>query len=470
MPIRKYPDLPVLLIDDEDAVLSAESRVLQSAGINNLLACSDAREVMPLLEKLRVEVVLLDIAMPHITGDLLLQQIRELYPETPVIIVTASDDIEVAVRCMKAGAFDYMVKAVEPSRLISGIRRAVEMRQLSRDYDSLRSRLLADEIQHPEAFARIVTRNRRMHGIFVFIESIAPTAETLLVTGETGSGKELIAEAVHQVSGRRGSLVKVNAAGLDDAMFSDTLFGHTRGAYTGAEEVRKGLLQQAEQGTLFLDEIGDLSAASQIKLLRLLETHEYYPLGSDLVRSTSARFVIATNRNLVELVEEERFRKDLYYRLQTHEIKLPPLRERREDIPLLLDRFLDEASEALEKKKLSVPAELLILLENYAFPGNVRELRSMVFGAVSRQKEKMLSLQPFRETMGITGEKIQPAVPGEPLVFPARLPTLREAGEMLIEEALARAKGNQAIAAGLLGITPQALSKRLIRKRRAGQQ
>ncbi len=470
MPVRKYPDLPVLLIDDEVSVLSGESRILQSSGINNLLTCSDSREVMPLLEKVQVEVILLDIAMPYITGDLLLQQIRELYPETPVIIVTASGDIEVAVRCMKAGAFDYMVKAVEPSRLVSGIRRAVEMRQLSRDYDNLRTRLLADEIQRPEAFARIVTRNRRMHGIFVFIESIAPTAETLLITGETGTGKELFTGAVHQVSGRQGSLVTVNAAGLDDAMFSDTLFGHTKGAYTGAEEARKGLLQQAEQGTLFLDEIGDLSAASQIKLLRLLETHEYYPLGSDLVRSTSARFVIATNRNLVELVEAERFRKDLYYRLQTHELKLPPLRERREDIPLLLDHFLDEASEVLKKKKLSVPAELLLLLENYEFPGNVRELRSMVFGAMSRQKAKMLSLQPFRESMGITGEKIQPAVPGESLTFPARLPTLKETAEKLIEEALSRAKGNQAIAAGLLGITPQALSKRLIRKRRPGQE
>jgi len=462
---QDYPQLPVLLVDDEEAVLSSEAKVLRSAGITNIITCSDPREVMPLLDTKGVEAVLVDIAMPHISGDVLLHKIHEVHPQIPIIVVTASGDIDVAVRCMKAGAFDYMVKTVEPNRLISGVRRAIEIRRLNRNYSNLRERFLADEIQNPEAFSRIVTRSRRLQGIFAFVEAVAPSAETVLLTGETGTGKELVAEAVHAVSRRTGALVKVNVAGLDDTMFSDTLFGHIKGAYTGAEGERKGLVQQAEEGTLFLDEIGDLSPASQIKLLRLLETHEYYPLGSDIVRMTTARFVVATYCDLVELVENGHFRKDLYYRLQTHEIRVPALRDHKEDLPLLLDQFLEEASTALSKKKLAVPAELLTLLETYEFPGNVRELRSMVFSAVSRQKEKMLSLQPFREAMGIVGEKPRVPVAGEPLSFPSRLPTLKQATDLLVEEALSRSKGNQAIAAGLLGVTPQALSKRLSRKR-----
>ena len=464
MQVRSYPELPLFLVDDEEFVLSSESKVLMGVGINNLQTCQDPREVMPLLEQREAEAVLLDIAMPHISGDALLNEIHELYPQIPVIIVTASGDIESAVRCMKAGAFDYMVKAVEPSRLISGVQRAIELREISRRYTNLRKRMMADEVHCPEAFESIVTQNQRMKTIFVFIESIAPTAETVLIRGETGTGKELIAEAIHTASNRKGQLVKVNSAGLDDSMFADTLFGHAKGAFTGAEEKRKGLVQQAEGGTLLLDEIGDLSPSCQIKILRLIEAHEYFALGSDLVRSTDARFLLATNRNLEEAVSAGQFRKDLYFRLQTHEIQIPPLRERRDDLPLLLEHFLDQACQNLSKNKLAVPPELLTLLETYDFPGNARELRSMVFNAVSRQREKMLSLKPFREAMGHVGTKSLPSVDTEALDFPEKLPTIKEVTAQLIEEAVHRAKGNQAIAAGLLGISPQALSKRLSRK------
>jgi DNA-binding NtrC family response regulator len=460
------PDLPVLLVDDEETVLSSMSRILKAAGIERLLTCADPRNVMGILEGTEIEVVLLDLAMPHIRGDALLRQIRERFPQIAVIIVTASDDVDVAVRCMREGAFDYMVKTVEPSRLTSGVRRAIDMRRLTRQYSTLRQNILSDTVDHPDAFQRIVTRNSRLRAIFRFIESIAPTAETVLITGETGTGKELFAEAIHAASGRRGDLVRVNSAGLDDTVFADTLFGHARGAFTGADAIRKGLVQQADRGTLFLDEIGDLSAPSQIKLLRLVESFEYYPLGSDLPRVTSARFVIGTNRDLPSLVASGQFRRDLYYRLQTHEIRIPPLRERRDDLPLLLDRFLEEAARQLGKKRLAVPPELLTLLETYDFPGNVRELRSMVFSAVTRQRERMLSLETFREAMGRTELDLSPPAAGGDLAFPDRLPTLKQVTARLIEEALVRSKGNQAIASGLLGISPQALSKRLGRRTR----
>jgi DNA-binding NtrC family response regulator len=460
------PELPVFLVDDEETILSSTARVLRTAGIDNIATCQDPREAISMIDQHGAEVVLLDLAMPHITGEELLGLIQQHHPEIPVIIVTASGDIETAVRCMQMGAFDYMIKAVEPARLVSGVKRAIDLHSLSRRYSALKKNILDDEIVNPNFFESIITVNHRMQAIFRFVEAIAPSDETILVTGETGTGKELLAEAIHTASRRKGALIKVNTAGLDDTMFADTLFGHTKGAYTGAESERKGLINQADDGTLFLDEIGDLTSANQIKLLRLLESREYYTLGSDLVRVTNARFIVATNRELPALIAKDEFRKDLYYRLQTHEMRLPPLRERKDDLPLLLDLFLEEAASKLERKILTVPPELLILLESYDYPGNVRELRSMIFNAVGRQKEKMLSLDPIREAMGHVGDLPRPPSTEDELVFPARLPSIREATRRLIDEALTRSKGNQAIAAGLLGLTPQALSKRLIRKRK----
>ena len=460
-----YPELPVLLVDDEEAVLSSESKVLQAAGITNLVTCRDSRDVLPLLERSEMGAVLLDIAMPHLSGDVLLEKIREARPEIPVIIITASEDIDVAVRCMKSGAFDYMVKAVEPSRLVSGLRRAVELRELALRYGRLRDSLMAGEAVRPEVFVRIVTGNRRMRAIFAIVESIAPSAEPVLIFGETGTGKELLAEAVHLSSGRRGALVTVNAAGLEEAMFADTLFGHLKGAYTGAEAARSGLVQKAADGTLFLDEIGDLSLQNQIKLLRLIEKKEYYQLGSDLLRSTNARFVIATHQDLAGLAEKGLFRKDLYYRLHAHEIRIPPLRERKDDLPLLLDHFLEEAARSLDRKKPAVPPELLTLLEAYDYPGNVRELRAMVINALTLHREGVLSTRTFREAMGLGPAPHSDPLSSPGLAFPDRLPTLKEMTGGLVEEALRRAKGNQSVAAGLLGVSPQALSKRLRRRR-----
>jgi transcriptional regulator with PAS, ATPase and Fis domain len=258
--------------------------------------------------------------------------------------------------------------------------------------------------------------------------------------------------------------VAVNVAGLDDNMFSDSLFGHKKGAYTGATESRKGFLQQASGGTILLDEIGDLTAVSQVKLLRLLETREFYPLGSDLAMISNARIVVATNKNLREAVGSGEFRKDLYYRLSAHEVRLPALRERKGDLPLLLEHFMEEASQRLSKKKLAVPSELIPFLETYDFPGNIRELRSMIFDAVSRQSEKMLSLKSFREAMGRDAQMVSAQQQDELVVFKERLPTLSQVQELLIEEAMKRAKGVKSTAAMLLGVTPQALGKRLGRK------
>ncbi len=306
-----FPDSPVMIIDDEDHVLKSLSSTLRSYGINNIVAVNDSRDAMHRLDQSEVEVILLDLTMPYLSGDELLGHIQDSHPQIPVIVVTGMNDLSKAVECMRSGAFDYMVKAVEESRLISGVKRAVEIRQLRRQYGDLRTKLLDDKLQYPEAFSHIISQSRKMQSIFLFVESVAQSTEPVLIAGETGVGKNLIARALHSVSGREGSFVEVNIAGLDDTMLTDTLFGHKKGAFTGASTSRDGLILKAKAGTLFLDEIGDLSLPAQIKLLRLLDTREYYPLGSDLSKRTDARVIVATHRNLDELVEKEKFRKDL---------------------------------------------------------------------------------------------------------------------------------------------------------------
>jgi DNA-binding NtrC family response regulator len=461
MSAGRIPENPILIVDDEPAVIDSLGLMLRSNGIDNILTCTDSREVMDILRGGEFELVLLDLAMPHISGDTLLAAIREEMPQVPVIIVTGSNEVKEAVECMKAGAFDYMVKAVEESRLVSGVRRAVEIRMLSRDYRRLKEGVLAPRLVRPDAFSRLVTRNHVMTSLFRIIESVARSSEPILITGETGTGKGLIAAAVHAASGREGALVEVNVAGLDDTMFSDTLFGHRKGAYTGAEEARGGLVLQAGPGTVFLDEIGDLPVQSQVKLLRLLDTGEYYPLGSDLPKRSPARFLVATNHDLADLISKGTFRKDLFYRLATHELRVPPLRERKDDLPLLLEHFLEEACARLGKGKPSVPPRLLRQLETHDFPGNVRQLRSMVYDAVSRQSSPTLDLADF--TAGVRREPpLEPSESTPPLLaFSEMLPTLDQAEELLIAEALKRANGNQSRAAVMLGMSHQALNKRL---------
>jgi len=468
MSAARIPENPILLVDDEQAIIDSLGLMLRSNGIDNVVACTDSREVMGILRGGEFELVLLDLSMPYLPGGKLLVAIHEEFPQYPVIVVTGSDEVGTAVDCMKAGAFDYMVKAVEESRLVSGVRRAIELRKLSREYRRLKEGMLSPRLEHPEAFSRLVARNRVMTSLFRIVESVAKSDEPILITGETGTGKGLLAAAIHAASGREGKLVEVNVAGLEDATFSDTLFGHCKGAFTDARDDRAGLVQQARAGTLLLDEIGDLAIPSQVKLLRLLDTGEYYPLGSDLPRRSAARTLVATNRDLAALIGEGKFRKDLYYRLSTHALRMPLLRERKDDLPLLLDHFLDEACAKLGKKKPGVPPQVLDLLASYPFPGNVRELRSMVYDAVSRQSSTTLSLSDFKGAI----QREVPREPGEtvssPIDFPEKLPTLEEMAELLVDEALRRANGNQSIASGMLGISHQALNKRLHQRKDPG--
>jgi len=462
-----YPQFPVLMVDDEAQALNSFEMVLRSASMNHILRCQDSRHVMAIFSSQEIEVMMLDLSMPHVSGEELLAMVTKDYPEVPVIVITGSNDVDTAVACMKTGAFDYMVKPVEKSRLISGVKRAIELRELQRENKLLRSHVLSDQLEHPEAFSEIITNSPMLRSIFQYIESISMSPQPVLVTGETGVGKELVAKAIHKLSQRKGAFVPVNVAGLDDNVFADTLFGHRKGAFTGADQPRSGLVEEASGGTLFLDEIGDLSPASQVKLLRLLQDGEYFPLGSDVGKRSDARVVVATNQDIQTLQESGKFRRDLYYRICAHSIHIPPLRERREDLLILVDHFLEKASETLCKKKPTPPSELFTLLSTYHFPGNVRELQSMILDAVSSHKSGKLSMdffksyiRPKQPSLDMDSKQL---LQGENVLvsFSERLPTLKQAEQLLISEAMKRASGNQAIAAQMLGITRQALNKRL---------
>ncbi len=457
---NNYPAAPILHVDDEESWLISLGLALErSSGINHIISCNDSREVMNILSRQPVSLVLLDLNMPHLSGEELLTRIKEEFPEIPVIILTGHNQIEIAVRCMKLGAYDFFVKTTEEERLTAGVKRALKLVELETENRDLKNIIQEKDLKNPAAFSGLVTGNSQMLALFKYVEAISNSSEPALIMGESGTGKEIVARAVHATSRPKSPWVAVNVAGLDDNVFSDTLFGHIKGAFTGAAQSRQGMIERAGDGTLFLDEIGDLSHQSQVKLLRLLQEKEYYPLGSDRPKKTQARIIAATNKDLFHVLEEGSFRKDLFYRLKSHQLHLPPLRLRSDDIPLLLANFLEEAARELGKKKPTPPKELEVLLATHNFPGNIRELRSMVFDAVSVHNSGKLSMQSFKkaiwETKGsrIKGQSTQNSQDS--------FLRLKEVVDLHVSEALRQARGKQSIAADLLGISGAALSKRL---------
>lgn len=455
-----YPSFGILIVDDEPAWLrSMRIALARLADITNVLSCHDSRDVMTLLSLHEIGIVLLDLTMPHQSGEQLLAEINEKYPEVIVIIVSGMNQIETAVKCMKQGAFDYLVKTAEEDRIVTVIQHAIRMIEMERENREMRKHLLSDSLQNPDAFEGMVTINPAMRAILRYAEAVAKSAQPVLITGESGVGKGLIANALHRLSSCKGAMVSVNVGGLDDTMFTDTLFGHVRGAYTGADHARSGMIEKATGGTLFLDEIGDLTNASQVKLLRLLQEGDYFPLGSDQPKRLKARVIASTHHNLSEKQEQGAVRKDLYYRLQTHHIHLPPLRERKDDIPILLESFLEEAAHTLGRTRPRAPIEVSRLLEAYDFPGNIRELRSMVFDAVV-QSDTELNLDHFRKVISKNASAVA-AKTEDMFETVESLPTINQAITFLVSAAMKRARGNQSVACRILGISQPALSRRL---------
>lgn len=460
-----YPRHPILLIDDEYSWLVSFKTTLRSQGIDNVVTENDSSKLLSILASQQFCAVAIDLMMPNVSGEELIPQIVAQHPNIPILVISGLNQVKSAVNCMRLGAFDFIVKTEERDTLIAAVRHAIEIFELRQENTSLRERFFKKELDHPEHFETIITKSKEMHSIFQYIEAIAETSRPVLITGESGVGKELIARAVHKSSGRTGEFVALNIAGLDDNVVADTLFGHTKGAYTGATKPRMGLVEKAKNGTLFLDEIGDLSLASQTKLLRLLQEHEYLPLGSDMAKRSSARIVAATHQNLNELQENRQFRRDLFYRLRGHLLHVPPLRDRREDIPPLISHFMQEAELNCGKKLTSNPMELANYLSQYTFPGNIRELQNIILDCAGTRTDGFLStthVQRFlTQSYDYQPEFQKTASADASVTFGNTLPTLKEVRAALIDEALVRANNNQSGAAQLIGVTRQAISKYL---------
>ncbi len=467
MPENASDQLPYALFVDDDTDFLDEIRfVAESSGLCRVITLPDSSRLLEELGKGIYSVLFMDWVMPVVTGSDLLPVVNKSYPSLPVVIMTGVSDISTAVLCMKQGAFDYVTKPLDANRLISCLTNALKISELSSQNRQLREYLLGTPLGKPENFRHIISCSGKMQSIFKLIETISPSRYPVLITGETGVGKELIASAVHKASGLKGKFVPLNLAGLDTLMFDDTLFGHKRGAYTGASESREGLIAQAQGGTLFLDEIGDLEPQSQVKLLRLLQEKEYYRLGSDLLQRSDARIVAASNRDFTKLLATGKFREDLYHRLSHHCLHIPPLRDREEDILPLVKHFAAQAATEMGKPVPKISTELQYMLCEYDFPGNVRELVNRVSNAVVTNMSGLLTQEDIpglttkQVVMRSTKGKFDSGQFSIHLVFPG-FPTLEQIEQIMFHEALKRSGGRKGMAAELLGVTRQTFRKRL---------
>ena len=441
----------VLIVAEDEDIQRQASSALASQGIGPIASLRDGRLVGPYLDENPCDFMLLDVGDAQHSGPRRIGDLMSEHPHLAIVALGGIDRAATAVSCIHSGAYDYLVKPLDEERIIRVTRRALGLQRM-------RSAPGSPFSGAGDPFSGIITTDPAMLRIFGYLRSIAGTGRAVLITGETGTGKDLFARAIHQLSGRRGDYVPVNLAGMDDTMVSDCLFGHRKGAFSGAIDLRPGLVLRASSGSLFLDEIGDLSPVSQVKLLRLLQDGEYYPLGCDQPKSSTARIIAATSADLAQLQTAGTFRKDLFYRLRTHVIEVPPLRARHADIPLLLRQFAVQAASDLGLPMPTIGDAVVDAAMHHDFPGNVRELQSLVYDLVSRTPEGgALDPDALRLACQKTGAR---ATAAGGVIFPEQLPSLKEVQELLVTEALRREAGNQAAAAALLGVTRQALNKR----------
>jgi DNA-binding NtrC family response regulator len=384
-------DSSILVIDDERDFLESVRRGLITSGIKNVRIMEDPRKAASAFEAgEEFDIALIDITMPQMDGVELLELIKNTSPSTECIMVTAVDEALVAISCLKKGAYDYLVKPISKENLVSTISRAMERRRLIEILD-IRKRKTLPSLSNEEAFRPIVTRTPEIIRILKEAELHATSDLPMLITGETGTGKELLARAIHAASLRSAkTFTPVNMESLNPQLFESQFFGYTRGAFTGAAKDRVGYLEITHRGTLFLDEIGNLPNELQGKLLRVLQDGEFIKIGTSTPRTVDICFIAATNSDLDRLITQNRFRKDLYYRLKGGWLHLPPLRERRDDIPLLMGKFLEEYSSSQGTR---IEEDAMSLLMNYDYPGNIRELKSIIQAAVNVAQGRPISIK-----------------------------------------------------------------------------
>jgi DNA-binding NtrC family response regulator len=375
----------ILIVDDEEVVCRSCMRILTEAG-HEVESTLDGHSALQKVAEGQYDVVILDIMMPRISGLDILKAIKEEHPDVDVIMVTGLSQIETAVLSMKLGAFDYLSKPFDPDELVMVVDRALERRRLLRENLQLRG-----EISSKYSFESIVGSSPKMQNVYRLVAKCAPTNSTVLLRGESGTGKEIIARAIHYNSLRKDRpFVAVDCNSLSENLLESELFGHVRGAFTGAIAAKKGLFEVADGGTLFLDEIGNIPPSIQAKLLRVIQEREFKPVGGTETKATNIRLISATNRDLKSMAASGSFREDLYYRINIFPITIPPLRERREDIPALAFHFLKVFADELDKNVNQLSVESMDLLVKHDWPGNVRELENMIHRAVILANEEVV--------------------------------------------------------------------------------
>ena len=441
----------ILIVDDDIAIRHSLGLMLKRARYD-VEAVASPGEAIEVVRRQTPQLILMDMNFSLTTsgddGIELLQKVKIFCPDTPVILITAWGSIDLAVRGMRAGAFDFVTKPWNNMTLMQRIETALS---LSKSKDAS-----VGIKQEDAAFDRtlIVGRSKAITDVLSTIERIAKTNASVLITGESGTGKELIAETIHRNSCRaRNSFVKVNLGGISHTLFESEMFGHKKGAFTDATSDRVGRFELADKGTIFLDELGELDLACQVKLLRVLQEQTFEVLGDSRPRKVDIRVVCATNADLTKMVAERTFREDLYYRINLITLHLPPLRERREDIPLLVRHFASLATESNNMPKIDITDEAMEYLRRQPFPGNVRELKNLVERAILMSGKSVLTAQDFQLANNIS--------PASFKTIPTTAMTLDEAERVRIVEAMEKYDGNMTQVAASLGISRQALYRRL---------
>lgn len=455
-----YPEHPILIVEDEASIQETIGDMLRESGITHVVHCQDPREVFSIIEKKKVEIMILDLGLPHnIRGEDILEKISREMPEVSVIVVTGESNPATVVACMKLGAHDYLAKPITFSRLSTTVRRTLEFTELRKENLELKHRMLRDHLEHPEHFAAILTMDRQLISLFTYIESISRTDLPVLITGEVGVGKSLFAEAVHLSSGLRGEFVRADAAGLGPELLKPLLFGFSEPG-AGSKGANAGLVEKAVGGSLYIEEIGETDLDTQGRILHLL--HDGKASKRD---PTKPRVIASTRHDLKVLMDKGQFRKDLFFRLRPHIIEVPPLRSRKGDIPLLADHFLTMGMEIYGKDRRPVlERSVLDLLKEHEYDGNVRELKDILFAAMGEEKGNRIREDRIRKIISrnLLGQVYAQSGQHDFLLRGAGgFPTFKQAEEILIREAMGRSNNKQTHAAKLLGISRQALNKRL---------
>jgi DNA-binding NtrC family response regulator len=438
----------VLVVDDDDANVVSLERIFKREGMR-VLTASGAKAALELARNHRVEVVLTDLMMPGVSGIELMRALRQVTPDTEVVMMTAYGTVETAVQAMREGAYDFVEKPLKRMTIVKTVRKAAERQLLVTENRSLRQ-----EIRNLTT-REIVGSSPALRRVLDVATQAAPSSATVLVLGESGTGKELLARYIHERSTRAsGPFVAVNCSAIPETILEGELFGHEQGAFTGAHQRREGRFARASGGTLFLDEIGELSPSVQVKLLRVLQDGEYEPIGGDTVRA-DVRVVAATNKDLNSEIEAGRFREDLFYRLNVIAITAPPLRTRREDVPLLVDHFLGVYCAKNHRGRLTAPREVLQLLSDYRWPGNVRELENVIERAAVLCRSDSLTPEDLPDA-------IRDATASAPSAITVSVGTpLDEVERRLIRETLRHAGGDKSVAAQMLGISARTVYRKL---------